>query len=107
MRLRPFCAKHGNGLPIHLLDEFRALAGLKFREEKLVTGYSYWRGTKRVLKLATYQDRFFIELNFNISLTEGLLVLSEEDAKLLGTGRVRQCYVGADVEKAKEIIKMA
>jgi hypothetical protein len=107
LRLRPYCAKHGQGLSIHLLDSFRIPAQERFHEKKLKSGYSYWRGEKRVFKLATHKENFFVEFNFTIPPTEVLLLLSDEDARLLGTGRVRQCYVGSDVRRAEEIIKQA
>lgn len=107
MQTRPYYAKHGKGLPLHVLDDLKELASTKFVEKKRNSGYSYWHGKKRALKQATYKNAFFIELTFTISDRDGLLTLTDEDRQRLHAGATRQCYVGSDLEMAKRIIETA
>ncbi|MFX4262803.1 hypothetical protein ACOBQJ_11425 [Pelotomaculum propionicicum] len=94
-------------MPLSTLDELRGIAAKWLAETKGKSGYSYWHGKKRVLKLATYKDSIFIELTINIPDRAGLLTLSDDDRARLHAGATKQCYVGSDLIEAKKIIESA
>lgn len=82
-----------------------------FVEKPITTGYSYFRGNTRLLKLVNNVEEVVIEINVdlpeNIANLPGMKYYTKEQAYNMHLGTVKYIYTSNDATNVKEIVQAA
>jgi len=91
----------------YVLERVNSWVGLRLSTSQVNDGVCYYSGREKILKVIRQRHGWHIQFNLPVPECEGLLILSQEEARAKKLGKSRWIYRGFSEQVAEELVGSA